>query len=60
VDRPVGIWIGPCLSLQSESIEEYPEESLSGWPRSFDDGDELTATPMLILMKADPYYPYLI
>jgi hypothetical protein len=25
---------------------------------NFVDGDELTATPMLILMKADPYYPY--
>jgi hypothetical protein len=36
--------IGPCLSLQDESVKESPEESLSCWPQRFDDGVELTAT----------------
>jgi hypothetical protein len=28
------------------------------WPQRFNDGDELTATLMMTLMKADLYYPY--
>jgi hypothetical protein len=50
--------IGPRPPLQDESVEEAPDESPSCRPRSPDDGDELTATPMLTLMKADPYYPH--